>query len=237
MNPAPEHSGLRTRWSLLQGLHGGGDAERAAAMKWFAEAYWPAIYAYIRKSGHSPEDACDLTQSFFEHVLSESLVDKADRARGRLRTLVMIALKRFLVDEYRQATAQRRGGGAVMLSLDVAQAEGWYGTEPVDTLTPEAHFNRRWLASLLRQAIAAVRADHALRGVCSTFERLLPIALSPGERRENGAGPLSGADRAAAHRLRQQLRQRLLGLVSELLETPTEEAARAELSFLLGGGV
>lgn len=204
-------------------------------MKWFAEAYWPAIYAYIRRSGRSPEDARDLTQSFFQHVLSESLVDKADRARGRLRTLVMISLKRFLIDEHRQATSQRRGGGQIVLSLDVAQAEGWYGREPVDALTPEAHFNRRWLASLLQQAIAAVRADHALRGLGATFERLLPIALTPGERREADSEPLSGADRAAAHRLRQQLRQRLLGLVSELLETPTEEAARAELSYLLGG--
>ena len=207
-----------------------------AAMQWFAEAYWPAIYAYVRRSGRNPEDARDLTQEFFQHVLAESLVDKADRARGRLRTLVMLALKRFLIDDHRHATARRRGGGQVMLSLDVAQAEGWYGREPCDTLTPEAHFNRRWLASLLQQAIAAVRADHALRGLGATFERLLPLALAPGERRDADSLPLSTADRAAAHRLRLQLRQRLLGLVSELLETPTEEAARTELRYLMGGG-
>jgi RNA polymerase sigma-70 factor (ECF subfamily) len=236
MNPPPEHSGLRTRWSLLQGLQDGGESERTAAMKWFAEAYWPAIYAFVRRSGRSPEDARDLTQEFFRHVLTESLVDKADRSRGRLRTLVMLALKRFLIDEHRHATTRRRGGGQVMLSLDVAQAEGWYGREPCDTLTPEAHFNRRWLASLLQQAIAAVRADHALRGLGATFERLLPLALAPGERRETESLPLSNADRAAAHRLRVQLRHRLLGLVSELLETPTEEAARTELRYLMGGG-
>lgn len=236
MPQPPDHSGLRTRWSLLQGLQDGGEAERTAAMKWFAEAYWPAVYAFVRRSGRSPEDACDLTQEFFQYVLTESLVDKADRARGRLRSLIMLALKRFLIDEQRHASTRRRGGGQIMLSLDVAQAEGWYGREPYDALTPEAHFNRRWLAALLQQAIAAVRADHSLRGLGASFERLLPLALAPGERREADSVPLSGADRAAAHRLRLQLRQRLLGLVSELLETPTEEAARAELSYLLGGG-
>jgi RNA polymerase sigma-70 factor (ECF subfamily) len=235
MNQPPEQSGLRTRWSLLQGLQDGGEAERAAAMKWFAEAYWPAVYAFVRRSGRHPEDARDLTQTFFQHVLADNLVDKADRARGRLRTLVMLSLKRFLIDEHRHATTQRRGGGQIILSLDVAEAEGWYGREPVDTMTPEAHFNRRWLASILQQAIAAVRADHALRGLGATFERLLPIALASGEAREAGSAPLSSADRAAAHRLRQQLRQRLLGLVSELLETPTEEAARAELRYLMAG--
>jgi DNA-directed RNA polymerase specialized sigma24 family protein len=236
MTTTPEHSGLRTRWSLLQGLHDGGEAERAAAMKWFAEAYWPAVYAYVRRSGNGPEDACDLTQEFFQYVLTESLVDKADRSRGRLRTLVMLALKRFLINEHRHGSTRRRGGGQVVLSLDVAKAEGWYGEEPCDTLTPEAHFNRRWLASLLQQAIAAVRADHVLRGLGASFERLLPLALTPGDRRDAEVAVRTGADRTAAHRLRQQLRQRLLGLVSELLETPTEEAARAELSYLLGGG-
>ena len=169
-------------------------------------------------------------------MLTESLVDKADRARGRLRSLIMLALKRFLIDEHRHATTRRRGGGQIMLSLDVAQAEGWYGRAPFDAITPDAHFNRAWLASLLPQALAAARARHSLRGLGASFGRLLPLALAPGERREAERAPLSGADRAAAHRLRQQLRQRLLGLVSELLESPTEEAARAELSYLLGGG-
>jgi len=234
MSHPPEHSGLRTRWSLLQGLQEGGDAERAAALTWFAEAYWPAVYAFVRRSGHRPEEARDLTQEFFQQVLTASLVDKADRARGRLRTLVMLALKHFLIDEYRHAKTRRRGGGQVLLSLDVIQAEGWYGQEPHDTMTPEAHFNRRWLASLLQQSIAAVRADHTTRGLGASFERLLPVALATGDRRGDEAEARSGADRTAAHRLRQQLRQRLLELVSELLETPTEEEARAELGYLLG---
>jgi DNA-directed RNA polymerase specialized sigma24 family protein len=227
---------VATRWSLLGGLHHGGEAERAAAWGWFAQVYWPAVYGYVRRSGLSPEDAGDATQDFFAHALSSQLIDKADKARGRLRTLVMVSMKRFLITQYRASTTQRRGGaGPGPISLDLAEVEGWYGREPSDGLTPEVMFDRRWLASLLREAVHAVKADFDERGSGDAFAQALPLALDAGER---GSAELestkSPALRSQAHRIRKQLRVKMLDLVKQSLEVPTDAAAMAELTFLLG---
>ena len=59
--------------------------------------YWKPLYFYLRRKGFSNEHAKDLTQGFFlEVVLGGELIQKADQNRGKLRTLLLAALNRYV---------------------------------------------------------------------------------------------------------------------------------------------
>jgi hypothetical protein len=129
-----------TRWTLVAASS---DAERTApaeaALDELCRAYWVPIYAFVRHRGASRDDAEDLTQAFFAHLLEKRTIAAARRERGRFRTFLLAALKHFLADEWDKSRAQKRGGGQALLSLDVETAEERYLIEPVDHLTPTLH--------------------------------------------------------------------------------------------------
>src|SRR5690349_18749999 len=99
----------QTRWSVVVAARGTSSPESAAALEAICSAYWYPLYAYIRRYGHSPEDAQDLTQEFFCRLLEKKWLAAADPAKGRLRTFLIVALKGFMSKEWRRASAQRRG--------------------------------------------------------------------------------------------------------------------------------
>src|SRR5206468_6456882 len=101
-------------------------------------------YVYVRRLGHSAEDAQDLTQSFFARLVEKNLVEVADREKGKFRSFLLIALKRFLSTEWQRANRQKRGGGREILSLDQQNSESRYRAEPADGMTLEKSFERRW---------------------------------------------------------------------------------------------
>ena len=97
-----------TRWSVVLAARERSSAESAAALDTICHAYWYPLYAYVRRCGQSPHDAQDLTQEFFCRLLEKHWLDSADREKGRLRTFLIVALKTFMSNEWRRASAQRR---------------------------------------------------------------------------------------------------------------------------------
>src|SRR5687767_7596269 len=71
-----------------------------AALSRLCQIYWRPVYAYIRKRTSSPEQAQDLAQSFFAHLLEKNYVARADRNRGRFRSFLMTSVENFLRDEH-----------------------------------------------------------------------------------------------------------------------------------------
>lgn len=115
------HRFLTTRWSMVAGA---GDNEPGRrALEELRAQYWPPIYAFARCRGHAPADAKDLTQGFFLDLLERNSVDEADQDRGRFRTFLLACFTNFLADERDRATAQKRGGGKGLISLDLDAAE------------------------------------------------------------------------------------------------------------------
>jgi hypothetical protein len=43
--------------------------------------YWYPLYAYVRRQGHNPEDAQDLTQEFFERCLEKQMWSQPERGQ------------------------------------------------------------------------------------------------------------------------------------------------------------
>jgi hypothetical protein len=125
-----------TCWTLVATAGRSGDVDADGALRELCQVYWPPLYGYLRSRGHCPEDAQDLTQGFFVCLLERRSLRLADPARGRFRSFLLTALKRYVVNAHEHATAVRRGGRMTTLSLDFEEAERTYTLDRRNDDTP-----------------------------------------------------------------------------------------------------
>jgi RNA polymerase sigma-70 factor (ECF subfamily) len=208
--------------------HPGRYAQRAqAALARLCQTYWYPLYAYVRRRGHEPHDAQDLTQEFFARLLEHKWLAQADRARGRFRTFLLSATAHFLANEWDKARTQKRGGGVEMVPLQLDCAETRYGRDPADPLTPEQCFDRRWALALLDEVLNALRKEHIAAGTEQLFDTLRPCLVGDRQSQPYAAlgsslGMTEGAVKVAVHRLRQRYRQLLREEIAHTVATPEE---------------
>jgi RNA polymerase sigma-70 factor (ECF subfamily) len=200
-----------TCWTVLFRAAEEGPDQRGA-MQAFCQAYWYPVYAFIRRRGSPPEAARDLTQEFFARLIEKDWLAGIERRETRFSTLLLTILKRFLVNEHQHDHAAKRGGGAVLLSIDAAQGEEWFGAEPATSESPDKLFERRWALSILSAALDRLKAELAKAGKVRHLELLSPFLSAepqPGEYESVGAAlDLSGRTVAVTvHRLRQRFRE------------------------------
>ncbi len=200
--------------------------ESREALAELCRTYWFPLYSFVRRRGHGPEDAADLVQEFFARLLENHQFQVADPLRGRFRSFLLAALNHFLANEWRRNTAQKRGGGRVALSLDLAAGESRYGREPAHNLTPEKIYERRWAMTVLDAAMADLRADYERGGKLGLFEKLAPMLGGPGELPLRCVGAELGmsedAVKVALHRLRRRCREHLRAQVAQTVRDPRE---------------
>jgi len=198
-------------------------------------AYWYPVYAYIRRKGHAPENAEDLTQEFFYKLISKSYLGAVDQDKGRFRWFLQSALKGFLANEYDRTQAQKRGGGKKVISFEAGDAENRYKFEPVDGATPESIFDRQWSLLVLTRAVDRLRDEYQAEGKATVFEQLRPYLTGEEDDRSYrdeaaALGMSEGAIRVTVHRLRKRFGSILR---SEIQETvTTEHEVDEELNFL-----
>jgi len=176
-NSSPAYSGegaafATTHWSLVLHAGQGDDLAAREALESLCRAYWPAIYAYIRRTGQSADAAQDLTQEFFARLLEKGLIGRADQHKGRFRTFLLTVLKRFLADEHDRSQTLKRGGGEVLLSLEELASEEQRPFEPSSGQSPEQEFDRRWALSTLDNTLRHLRAEAERAGHGALFEAL-----------------------------------------------------------------
>jgi len=138
-----------THWSLVLAAGKGASANAKAALASLCEAYWYPLYAFVRRQGHQRDDAQDLTQAFFARLLEKDYLQSADPERGRFRSFLLTAFKRFLSKERDRERAKRRGGGMKLLPLDFEAGERQYNLEPAHEVTAEKIYEQRWALTLL----------------------------------------------------------------------------------------
>jgi RNA polymerase sigma-70 factor (ECF subfamily) len=237
-HPTAPHSFQTTHWSIVRKAIGSDDAAARGALSTLCEAYWYPIYAFVRRSGYGPHDAEDLTQGFFAWLLEKETLAKADPEKGKLRSFLLTCARHFVNDERDRAMAQKRGGG-VITSLDVAWAEQTYAAEPVDHLTPDRVFQRRWAMTVLDHSLQVLGEEFAAQGKGALFEHLRPFlgfSSQPAGGYEAVANVTKlpiGTLKNHVFRLRQRWREILFAQVAATLDEPTPEAIKAELSELL----
>lgn len=226
---------VTTHWSVVLAA-GRSDTTRADnALAKLCQTYWHPLYAYVRRRGYSPEDAQDLTQGFFAHLLEHKAVATVSPEKGRFRSFLLASLSHFLSDEWDKARAQKRGAGKV-ISLDTESAEAWLDLQPAETLTPERAFELRWAITLLEQVYSKLEAEHRQQGKGGFFDTLRTTLAGPGNSApyaELGSrlGLNEGAVKVAVHRLRQRYRTLLRETIAETVGSEAE--VDEELRYLL----
>jgi RNA polymerase sigma factor (sigma-70 family) len=225
-----------THWSVV--LAAGHDSTPGAqeALEKLCSAYWYPLYAYVRRHGHSPEDAQDLTQAFFAKLLEKKSLRHAQQERGRFRTFLLTALKNFLSHEWERAKAAKRGGGSIHLSWDQTSAEERYGLEPVSDLTPEKIFEQGWALTLFQQALARLRDESTAAGKGDRFEQLKGFLTDePAEGAYKAIaerlGMSSDSVAVSVHRLRQRYGELVREAIAQTVANPAE--AQDELRYLI----
>jgi RNA polymerase sigma factor (sigma-70 family) len=228
-----------TRWSVVLAA-GSSDSNNARdALETLCRTYWRPIYAFVRRQGHKPPDAQDLTQEFFARLLQKNYLGAVDRAKGRFRSFLLVCLKNFLANEWDKAGAQKRGAHPILIPIEAQSAETSCGFEPAENATADKIFERRWALTLLEQVLARLRAEYTREGNTRAFEEL-KSALK-GERRSvpyseiaGRLGMSEGAVKVAVHRLRQRYRELLREEIAHTVSGPeqVEEEIRALFAAL-----
>jgi RNA polymerase sigma factor (sigma-70 family) len=155
-----------THCSLVRAAGSRDAVVRRQAQDTLIAAYWKPVYKFLRlKWRYSNEDAKDLTQAFFAAALEKDIFERFDPARARFRTFLRLCLDGFVVNERRAANRLKRGGGAVILSLDFAAAEGELTrAEPGAAADPDTFFRREWVRALFADAVEHLRRQCASGG-------------------------------------------------------------------------
>jgi RNA polymerase sigma factor (sigma-70 family) len=227
VGPSSRPAFVTTHWSLVVSAGRNDTPHARNALEKLCRSYWFPIYAFVRRQGHSPHDSQDLTQEFFARVLGKNYFADADPSKGRFRSFLLAALKHFLANEWDRARAQKRGGGQVLIPIDVAAAETSGGFEPADHVTAEKIFERRWALTLLEQVLGRLRAEYVREERENLFEQLKPT-LTEASRTVGYAeiatrlGTTEGAVKVAVHRLRQRYREVLRAEIADTVANPGE---------------
>src|SRR6516225_9867234 len=149
-----------------------------SALAQLCRTYWYPLYMFARRRGHSPDDAQDLTQGFFLHLLEQRALSGVARSKGKIRSFLLGSFQNHLSDQADHARRLKRGGDKEFIHMDAQDAEERYRMEPVELLTAEKMFDARWAMTLLTEALNRLRQEYAAEGKTSTFEAL-KVFLDP----------------------------------------------------------
>ena len=234
--PPPRPSDGRfntTRWSVvLSCVDAEGDTQKIGnALAELCKIYWRPVFAFIRRLGHSPPDAQDLTQDFFIMVLKGQLLHRADPARGRFRSLVLKALQNFLRDAEAKRRARKRGGDVQFVSWDdwMSEAPSHFSISQPESerWSAERIFDVRWAATAVERALSQLGEECEKRGRRRVFDMLSPCLAAEREdvsysKFSKALGIPEGSVKRLVHQMRVRYRALLREEVGLTVEKPDE---------------
>jgi len=225
-----------TSWTLILAASSDPTSSSRQALATLCQSYWNPVYAFVRRNGHDPVEAQDLTQEFFARLIEKNYLEAADQKRGRFRSFLLTSVKHFLANEWDRARAAKRGGGEPSVPIDQAEAERWYIRATKNEETPESLFERRWALSLLDRVMRRLKSEYTSSGKSELFEGLV-VFLNRGsdtiryQELAARTGMSEGSLRTSVYRLKQRYRDLLHAEIAETVETP--ELVDDEIRFLL----
>ncbi len=233
---APGDVFATTHWTVVVAAGQRHTPQSDHALEELCRTYWFPLYAYVRRRGHSKEDAEDLTQTFFVRFLGKNYFAGLSAERGRFRAYLLAALKHFLANEWDKAQRQKRGGGASPLPLDWQTADSQFQIAATAAPSPEQAFDREWALALLTRVIERLRAECAAENHDQLFAVLKPFltvgkSAIPYPQAAAALGLSEGAARTTVHRLRRRYREVLRDEIAQTLSDPANVADELQALF------
>lgn len=236
--PAGENAAAfsTTHWSVVVEAAKNDSAASAEALEKLCRIYWYPLYAFARRRGCDREEAEDLSQGFFEHLIEKEALKSVGSEKGKFRSFLLTSFSNFVNNERGKQRAQKRGGLNLITSWEEVEAEQRYLDESVEGLTPEKLFDRRWAFTVVEQVLSQLRQEYAGGNKLPVFvelEAFLTQEAGPGviaaaaQRLQMGEGAL----KVALHRLRRRFGEHLRAQVTSTLVSPDE--VEEELRHLL----
>src|SRR6266705_707175 len=148
-----------THWSVVLEAQSESPAAEEALEK-LCRTYWRPLYSFVRRQGIRPEEAQDLTQGFFALLLERRDLNAVRKEKGRLRSYLLVSLKHFLANERHRAMAIKRGEGRRPIPLEELRSGERADLEPVNTLSPDRIYERRWALTVLEQVFARLKNEY-----------------------------------------------------------------------------
>jgi RNA polymerase sigma-70 factor (ECF subfamily) len=184
--------------------------EASVALSHLCELYWQPLYAYLRGRGYGADEAMDLVQSFFVHLLESGALGRVDPSKGRFRSFLVASIKNFVAKHHRHEGAKKRAPALRITSLDAETAERRYVDFARDEVTPEVQFERNWAIALIERSVERLREEECEAGRDRAFEELSDHVLGAVKRppyREvaENLGLSVAATKVRASRLRKRL--------------------------------
>ncbi len=196
-------------------------------MEALCRTYWYPLYAFVRRQGRGSHDAQDLTQEFFARMLEKEYLKSAAREKGKFRTFLLVAFKRFLANDWDWQHAQKRGGFTPVVAIDQEHAEARFAAEPAHHLQPDVLFDRQWAMTLLERTMSRLHDEYLATGRAKLFEFLRDClareesALSYAEIAAR-LNLTEAAVKMAVQRMRARYREILRAEIADTVSSPEE---------------
>ena len=219
---APGDVFATTHWTVVLAAGKRSTPQADVALEQLCRTYWFPLYAYVRRRGHTKEDAEDLVQAFFARFLAKNYLAGLSAERGRFRAFLLASLKHFLINDWKKSQRQKRGGGEAALSLDWQTADTKFQVAATNEPSPDKAFDREWALALLAKVIERLQKECEADGKAKLFGQLKTFltADKDGTAQSEAAkvlGMEEGAVRVAIHRLRKRYRQLLRAEIARTL--------------------
>jgi RNA polymerase sigma factor (sigma-70 family) len=189
-----------THWSIVSAAQGPSPAAEEALEK-LCHTYWRPLYAFVRRQGRRPEDAQDLVQAFFAGLLRRKNLKTIRQEKGRLRSYLLVSLKRFLAADAHRAHGVARYETGPSIPLDEMLASERADFDLTETLSADQLFERRWALTLLEQTLTRLEVEYREADNSALFDRLKDSLVG------DGHGPLQAEIAAELHMTENAVKQ------------------------------
>ena len=230
-----------THWSVVLEAQGQSPAAERA-LEILCRTYWRPLYGFARRQGLAREEAHDLIQDFFARLLEHRNLSAVRREKGRLRSYLLVSLKRFLVSERHRASGVKRYESGPHIRLDELTDSEITEFELTETLSADRLFERRWALAVLEQVLTRLESEYRAANNGQLFERLKEFLVGEqGRPRQAEIGVEMGmtedAVKQAFHRFRQRYRVLLREEIAHTVAQPgdVEDELRYLISVLRAG--